>query len=294
MPLDRERLLQWRFPDLIQRYSARDAIIYALSIGVPDDPLDLQHLQFVTEENLVAFPTLALVLGARDGVWMEDAATGITRRGVVHGEEHAVFHDLLPPHGTIRAETAIVDVLDKGEGRGALVVLRRNVLDQGSGRLLATITSTIFCREDGGFAASISPAPALSTNRPMGPSELELETSTAKTAALLYRLNGDWNPLHAYPARARAAGFSEPPLHGLCTMGMAAHCLLRACRDYSPDALAEIAVRFSGPFFPGETLVVRIWLNGAEMFFEGWAKERNAKVLDRGKAVVRRSPVLRR
>ena len=77
--------------------------------------------------------------------------------------------------------------------------------------------------------------------------------------ALLYRLNGDENPLHADPERAKVAGFDRPILHGAASFGIAAHAILRTCADYRPERLASIEARFSRPVFPGETIRTEMW-----------------------------------
>jgi acyl dehydratase len=110
---------------------------------------------------------------------------------------------------------------------------------------------------------------------------------TLAQAALIYRLNGDTNLLHADPAFARAAGFPRPVLHGLATFGIAGRALLAALCDWSPDGLRSIGARFSAPVEPGETLRFDVWTDGAAVLFEGWSVDHARPVLARGTALLR-------
>jgi len=149
----------------------------------------------------------------------------------------------------------------------------------------ATVGSTIFCRGDGGFGGPVVKQPAPHAIPERAP-DLICDLATLRQSALLYRLNGDDNPLHVDPEVAQAAGFSEPILHGLCTYGFAAHAIVRTCCDYDASRLATTAVRFSATVYPGETLRTEIWRDGPAVAFRTRVVERDAIVLNNGRAML--------
>ncbi len=181
--------------------------------------------------------------------------------------------------------TRVRDVIDKGPERGALVFTERDVRDKASGELLCRLSSTSFLRGDGGFGGPAGPVPAPHPI-PDRPADERCELATLPQAALIYRLSGDRNPLHADPAVAEKGGFPRPILHGLCTFGVAGHALLRAVCDYKPERLRSLQGRFTAPVFPGETIVTEIWRDGANISFRASVKERGMVVLDHGRATI--------
>lgn len=286
--IDPEQLLAWPFAEVEQQYTVRDAMLYALSLGFGDDPLDERHLRHVLEDRLRAFPTMALVL-AHPGPWTADPATGIDRKRVVHGEQSLVIHKPLPASATVRSRNRVVAVLDKGSDKGAAIQTERQLHDAVTGELLASIAGTTFCRGDGGFearsgkpaAAAASPAPQ-PAQRPGRVPDAVASLPTRPQSALLYRLNGDYNPLHADPAAARAAGFDRPIAHGLLSFGLCARMLEES---FGSMRLAAISARFARPMFPGETLVTEMWRDGEDtLWFRALCRERNVEVLSNGRA----------
>ncbi|HEX7891810.1 MAG TPA: MaoC/PaaZ C-terminal domain-containing protein [Ramlibacter sp.] len=283
--IDREQLLAWPFEEVVQQYTARDAMLYALSLGFGDEPLDAVHLRHVLEDRLRVFPTMALVL-AHPGPWTANPATGIDRKRVVHGEQSLVIHKPLPLSGTVRSRNRVVAVLDKGVDKGAAIRTERQLHDAVTGELLASIAGTTFCRGDGGFEArggqSAAPAPAATPPRPERAPDAVASLPTRTQAALLYRLNGDYNPLHADPAAARAAGFERPISHGLLSFGLCARMIEESFPGWH---LTAIDARFAKPMFPGETLVTELWRDGEDtLWFRALCKERNVEVLSNGRA----------
>lgn len=281
MAIDRDRLLALAIPEVRQDYGPEQAILYALGCGAGVDPLDEADLPFVYEEGAFALlPSFATVLG-HPGFWARALDSGIDWLRVVHGEQGLRLHRRLPPQGSVRGRSRVVEVLDKGEGRGALVYVERRLTDA-EGGLLATLTQTLFCRGDGGFGGPAGPArrpPAV----PERPPERRCSLPTAPQAALIYRLSGDRNPLHADPAVARRAGFERPILHGLATFGLACRALLRSLCPDRPAALTAMDCRFSAPVYPGETVETEIWDLGEGAYaFRARVGER--VVLDSGRA----------
>lgn len=280
--IDPGKLLAWNFGEIEHSYTERDTILYALGVGLGDDPEDLRQLRFVYEENLLALPTMAVVL-ASPGFWVKDPATGVDWVRVLHGEQGVVLHRALPARGTVVGVTRVTDILDKGPGKGALALSERKLFDRKTGDLVATLTSTSLWRGDGGFSGEVRGAPKPPPVPDREP-DAQCDIPTLKQAALLYRLSGDDNPLHADPRVARQAGFERPILHGLATFGVAGHALLASECDYDPARFLSMRARFSAPVYPGETLHTEIWRTTDGCSFRCRVVARNVVVLDNGQA----------
>jgi len=284
MAIDVDKLLNWPFEEVVQSYSRRDTILYALGVGLNMDPTDEQQLKFTYEETLQALPTMAVVL-ATPGFWVKHPDSGIDWVKVLHGEQGIRLHKLPPPEGTVVATTKVVNVIDKGADRGALLLQERTVCDRETGEKLATLTSTTFARGDGGFGGSSEGGKPVHRLPEREPDEV-CDLATLPQAALIYRLSGDYNPLHADPKVATAAGFKAPILHGLCTLGVAGHAILRTCCDYDPTRFKALDLRFSAPVYPGETIRTEIWRDGGVVSFRSRVVERDVVVLNNGRAEV--------
>ena len=284
MTIDTNRLMNWAFEERVQTYTERDTMLYALSVGLGGDPLDRSQLKFVYERDLVALPTMAMILGW-PGLWFADPATGIDAANVVNGGQQLILHGPIPVAGSVRSKTRVTGLIDRGAGRGAIIQLERVIVEQSSGRPMATVHTTLICRNNGGFGGPAgAPPPAVLI--PEREPDRVVDLPTVPQAHLLYRLNGDHHPLHVDPEFARSVGFPRPILHGLGTFGIAGHALLKAFCDYEPSRLAGMGARFSAPFFPGETLSVELWRDGSDVRFRAWVRDRNAKVLDSGHATL--------
>lgn len=284
MPINREFMLDWQMEPVIETYSEKDAMFYALSLGIGSDPLDPQQLQYVYEDQMKAFPTYPVVLCSPQG-WALNPNAGLNYRMMVHSEQTLKLHKPLPTSATVRGVTRVVDVIDKGEGRGALVYLAREIYDQQTGEHLATVGGTAFARADGGFGGP--DGPVIQPHRlPERPVEKTFEVQTSPQAALLYRLNGDRNPIHASPAIAQSAKFPRPILHGMATYAISAGAILNAYAEGRPEALRELNARFSAPLFPGEKLSFESWRDGNVVSFRVRVAERDVTVLDNGYAVM--------
>jgi len=285
MPLNPDALLALQIPDVEHTYGPRDCILYALGLGLGQDPLDRDQLAFVYEKNLKVLPTFAVMLGYA-AYWLRRPELGVTWEKVVHGEQGFRLYEPVPPQGTVIGRTRILDVVDKGEGKGALVYSQREIIDKASGRRLATLTQTTFCRGDGGFGGPKreTPAPhAIPSRVPDGVCDL----TTRPEMALIYRLSGDVNALHADPDFAKAAGFPRPILHGLATFGVAGHALLKAVCGYDPARLTAMAGRFSAPLYPGETIRTEFWRDAGVVSFRAQVVERDVIAIEHGRAEVK-------
>jgi acyl dehydratase len=254
MPIHPEALLDHQFETRRQRYEERDAILYALGIGLGCDPVDAFDLSYLYERDLRVFPTFAVTL-ASPGMWLRDERFGVDFPRLVHLAQETRFHAPLAPSGKVSATSRIVSLTDRGEGKGALLTVERSVVDA-NGAPLCTAVQTLLLRGDGGFGG---PSPA---RRKSAIPERTHDLATAQTissrAALIYRLSGDWNPLHVDPSVAASAGFERPILHGLGTYGTACSMLCRAMA-VDPGSIRRFECRFSGIVYPGDVLEMHIW-----------------------------------
>ena len=283
--MDYQRIKNWVFPEVDRTYTENDSILYALGIGFGQEPTHPDHLKYVYEQNMQAFPTMAVVLGY-PGFWMKDPKAGINWVKLVHGEQRLTIHQPLPPAGRVIGRTRITHVIDKGADKGALVLSERTLHDQ-DGTHLVTISSTTFCRGDGGLSHSDESPPALEATPDREP-DVVCALPTLPQAALIYRLCADNNPLHADPVVAKNAGFPRPILHGLCTYGVAARAIVQAACNNDATRLTALHTRFSSPVFPGETLVCEIWHDGDHAVrFRAKVAERDIVVLSHGYAGIK-------
>jgi acyl dehydratase len=284
MPFDSDKLLALQIPPVEQVYGPKDCMLYALGLGLGQDPLNEDELAFVYEKNLKVLPTFALVQGYSP-YWLRNQDAGVTWTKVVHGEQGLTLHKPVAPQGVVIGQTRIVDVIDKGKGGGALVFSERKVTDKASGELLATLTQTTFCRADGGFGGPRREAPAPHPIPERTP-DIVCDLPTRPEMALVYRLSGDVNPLHVDPDFAKAAGFARPILHGLATFGVAGHALLKSACGYAPERLTAMAGRFSAPVYAGETIRTEIWRDGAVLSFRARVVERDVVAISNGRAEI--------
>lgn len=257
-------------------YDTHYTMLYALGVGcsVAADELD-----FVYERRLKALPTMAVLMGDASSEII--AQGGIDSAMIVHGEQRLTLHRPLAPWGRMTTQARCLGVADKGDAKGALVNVESTVFDADSGAHVATSVMTLFCRGDGGFGGPSESALTLAPVPTRAP-DFEIALPTLPQQAALYRLLGDRNPLHIDPEMATQVGFPEPILHGLCTYGIAARAILRACCGNDPARLESIAARFSAPVFPGETVTTRVWRDGAAVAFECLVAERGATVIRSG------------
>jgi acyl dehydratase len=285
MPIDADKLLALKVPDVVHDYTEKDAILYALGVGLGHDPTDEAELAFVYERSLKVLPTFACVLGYTP-FWLRDQGIGIDFLKAVHGEQGVVIHRPIAPRGEVVGITRILDVVDKGPGKGALIYSERRIVDRASGEPIATLTQTTFCRGDGGFGGPQRPTPAPHALPDRAP-DFVSDLGTRPEAALIYRLSGDTNPLHAEPSHAKAAGFPRPILHGLATFGVAGHALLKTICGYDPSRLVSMDGRFSAPVYPGETIRTEMWRDGGVISFRARVRERDVMAINNGRAELR-------
>ncbi len=280
MPIAYPAILELVTGDEPLAWTDRDAMLYALGVGMGADPLNAQELPFVYENGLKALPTLATVVTFPIRAL---AQSGVNFARVVHGEQSVVLHQTMPPEGEATGSSRIKAVYDKGE-KGAILILETSLVDK-AGAPLATLQSSIFARADGGFGGP-SEGDAPPHQVPQRPADVSLDFPTRPDQALLYRLSGDRNPLHADPAFATMVGFPRPILHGLCTYGITCRAVMQAYTDFDPAPIRSHQARFSAPVFPGETITVDLWRDDAVVSFEARVKDRDAVVIKNGRTVL--------
>jgi acyl dehydratase len=203
---------------------------------------------------------------------------------IVDGERNITFHKPMPAAAKIKTKQRTLGVFDKGKDKGAVVVNETVITDE-AGDPIATIQAALFARGDGGFGGPTEGQPephAVPTRAP----DRSIDIETRPGQALLYRLSGDFNPLHSDPEFAKRAGFPRPILHGLCTYGITCRAVLMTYADYDAAAFKSHAARFSSPVFPGETITVDLWRDGPVVSFEARIKARNVTCIKNGKTVL--------
>ncbi len=270
-----------------QTVTPRDAILYALGVGLGADPMDERQLRFAYEDGLLALPTQAITLTYPALLDAYEQA-GIVPHRVLHGEQQFALTRPLPTAAHLEGETRVTQLRDKGAGRGLLIYYRTEVRDAASGESVATLTSSSFCLDEGGCGPSDSgEPPAIQRHSlPNRPPDIECDLPTLPQAALIYRLSGDANPMHVLPAVARAAGFARPILHGRCSFGVAGHAILRTLCGYDATRLLGMTARFTTPVYPGETLRTQLWKTAGGVLFRTRVVERDVVALDNGFAAL--------
>lgn len=236
------------------RWTERDAMLYALGVGAGmDDPsielgFTTQNSRGIPQRMLPTYGVLAAP--AR----LPEHFGELPMKKLLHAEQGVTLYAPLPPAGALTATSVVTGIFDKGSGALVRVRTRAHNTD---GKLVAESRVGIFVRDAGGFGGERGPA--LGKQSPSRHPDMSVTYTTRNDQALLYRLCGDYNPLHSDPAFASEAGFSRPILHGLCTYGFAGRALLHALCAGDPDRFKSMDGRFSASVFPGDTLVISIW-----------------------------------
>jgi 3-hydroxyacyl-CoA dehydrogenase/3a,7a,12a-trihydroxy-5b-cholest-24-enoyl-CoA hydratase len=282
--IDVDEALGYRFEPARSSYDERDLALYALGVGAAKEPSgeELKLVYEMSRDGFVALPTYGVIPAIN---WMLDMGKrGVTAPGikygidrVLHGEQYTELARPLPPKAKLRHEARIKDIFDKG--KGALVVTEVKSYDEDD-ELLITNEITTFVRGAGGWGGDRGPSADVNVAPGRAP-DFVVEETTLPNQALLYRLSGDWNPLHADPAFAKAMSFDRPILHGLCTFGFAArHVIAKCAKDGDPRYFKNIRVRFAKSVYPGDTLITEIWKESdTRVVFQVKVKERDEVVI---------------
>lgn len=274
-------ILGYEFEPIIYSYTERDVSLYALGVGAPADPLDQKELQFVYElsgEGFKVLPTFAVLFPSRMiDVMLTGSLAGVSYNPMMllHGEQYLSVNGPLPTHGTITCKPKIAGVYDKGSG--ALIVTDVPCYDE-AGVEVACGQYSMFIRGLGGWGGERG-ASGAANEPPAREPDAVISEQTSVKQALIYRLSGDVNPLHADPMMAAFGNFEKPILHGLCSFGYAARAVLKAFGDNDPARFKSIKVRFNKHVFPGETLVTSMWHEGDRVIFQTKVAERDTVAL---------------
>ncbi len=275
MPIDPRKALGAQLGGGSYSWTRDQVILYHLGVGAGDPATDPNELEYCFEKNLKVLPSFGVIptfgsmggLGSVPGLEFNFAM-------LLHGEQDLEVHAPIPPEARITNKAKIAEIWDKG--KAALVVLQVDTRDE-AGKPLFTNRFSLFLRGEGGFGGESGPkAGNVAPDRaPDG----VIERKSLPQQALIYRLSGDKNPLHADPEFAKMAGFDTPITHGLCSYGIVCKAIVDEVLGGDVAKLARYSARFAGVAFPGETYVVSYWKEGDSILFEAKSKERDAKII---------------
>jgi acyl dehydratase len=249
----------------------KDVQLYHLGLGAGIPATDPDELRYTLESRLHVLPSFATVAGAGMGVvgGLSSPGIDVDLAAVLHGGQTVRVHRPIPVKGRAVQTSKVAAVYDKG--KAAVLVLRTEAADDEGP--LWTNDAQIFVRGEGGFGGERGPSERLAL--PDRAPDRVVERTIRKDQALLYRLSGDWNPLHADPEFAELAGFDRPILHGLCTYGMTLKAVADTLLDGDVARIGAYSTRFAGVVFPGETLRIRMWAGGGRVQVAVTAAERD-------------------
>ena len=267
MPIDPEKAVGATLPDRSFAWTSSDVLLYHLALGAgsrPGDQTDPTALRYTLDDGhlqvLPSFGIVAPTFHETDPPGLELPGCDIDLAQVLHGSQEIEVHGPLPTEARATVHTRITDVWDKGK---AAVIVQEGAAESEDGTPLFTTRSSIFVRGEGGWGGDRGPSAKVEL--PDRAPDADTSYSTTPQQALLYRLCGDRNPLHADPEFAAAAGFPAPILHGLCSYGIVLRLLVDALLDSDAAQVRGFRARFAGVVFPGETIRVRAWDEGAEI-----------------------------
>ena len=277
MPIDPEKASGAKLPVTESSWDRDDVILYHLGVGAGmEKPTDPKELEYTYEKNLKVLPSFAVVpvfsslvnLAAIPGVEINFAL-------VLHGEQAIQIHKPIPVASDVVSQGRVAGLYDKG--KAALIVLEVETKEKSTGDKLFTNYFSVFARGEGGFGGESGPKAG--NQPPEREPDLVTESRTLPQQALIYRLSGDKNPLHADPEFAKMGGFDTPILHGLCSYGVVCKSVVDELLDGAVEKVAGYAARFAGVVYPGETIVTSMWNEGEKILISAKTKERDTPVI---------------
>jgi acyl dehydratase len=281
MPVDREKALGASLGEHESGWEVDDVILYHLGVGAGVPPTNPGELEYTYEKNLKVLPSFVVVAGGRRRAVVGGGGGGLNLPGIefnmaqlLHGEQDIEIHQTLPTSAKTLSRGRVADVFDKG--KAALVVTEFENLNE-AGELLFTTRASLFIRGEGGFGGPSGPK--VGNMPPERDPDGVVESATLPQQALLYRLSGDKNPLHADPDFAKMAGFDQPIIHGLCSYGVACKAIVDDVLGGDPTRVARYQARFAGIAFPGETYLTSYWEEGGKILLRVDSKERSAPII---------------
>jgi acyl dehydratase len=294
MPIDRDKALGADLGETRGSYQKDDVILYHLGIGAGFDATEPAELEYTYEKNLKVLPSFAVVAGSSfssrvlseggggGGGIMNVEGLDFNPAMLLHGENEIELHQPLPIEASFTTRSRVAEIYDKG--KAALAIIEAVSTDDG-GEKLFTNRMSLFLRGEGGFGGPSGPK--VGNEAPDRPADGVIESVTLPQQALLYRLNGDKNPLHADPEFAKMGGFDKPIIHGLCSYGIVCKAIVDGVLGGDTARVASYAARFRGVGFPGETYLTSYWSDGDTILIEAKSKERDAVIISNAAITVR-------
>ena len=287
MPIDVSKALGAKLSDTAATWDADQVILYHLALGAGRNPIDPGELEYCYEGSaLKVLPSFGVIpAGASLAAMWDGSIAGLDFNPalVLHGEQELkVLAPRIPIAATSHSSGRIAGIYDKG--KAALLVLEVESRTAAGDPLFVNRYS-LFLRGEGGFGGDPGPKDELA--RPTRDPDMVVESPTLPQQALLYRLLGDKNPLHADPQFAAFGGFERPILHGLCSYGIACKAVVDSMLGGNTAAVGGYRVRFAGVVIPGDTIVTSMWREGSIIHLEATDKERGTPVLTRAQITVR-------
>ena len=277
MPINYDEIMSMTSENVEISYSDKDSILYSLGVGLGNDPMNLAELKYVYENSQVALPSMATNFQYHSPLLLKANINFIL---VVHGEQKLSFSNPLPVSGDFISNAKVIGCYDKGAGKGAIIDVETTINLKKDNTEICKLVSTTFARGDGGFGGPESPKNEIF--KPEGDPDFVHEIKTKPDQALIFRLSGDYNPLHSDPNFAKTAGFEKPILHGMCTYGIACRSVVESLCEGDAKRLKKFDCRFSSPVYPGETIVTEMWKNGSKVYYQSKVKERDKIVIKNG------------
>jgi acyl dehydratase len=238
-------------------------ILYALGVGAGNPPMDPNELEYTYEKELKVIPSFVSTAGGGGSSFFGVPGLDFNPAMMLHGEQDVEIHRPLPPEAKLEGQSSIVDIYDKG--KAALLVFQIETRERG-GEPLFTNRMSLFLRGEGGFGGESGPK--VGNVAPEREPDGVVETETLPQQAILYRLNGDKNPLHIDPEFAKMGGFDRPIIHGLCSYGIVCKAVIDAALGGDTTKVARYQARFAGVAWPGETYQIRYWREGDKILIE--------------------------
>ncbi|KAF9997645.1 hypothetical protein BGZ65_006759, partial [Modicella reniformis] len=267
------------FPAEVFEYKERDVILYNLGIGATHKDL---HLVYENSDAFGPVPTFGVVpsFTAMNSVPFGDILPSFNPMMLLHGEQYLEIIKPFPSSGKLISTPYVVDILDKG--KGCVTTVGVKTTDE-NGEDICINEFTMFIRGAGNFGGkkegSNRGAATAVNQAPSRKPDHVVQEKTHEDQAALYRLSGDWNPLHIDPEMAAVGGFDVPILHGLCSFGIAGKHIFKTYCNNDPASFKNIKVRFAKTVNPGETLETSMWREGNKVLFQVRAVERNVIII---------------
>jgi acyl dehydratase len=277
MPINYDEIMSMTSENVEISYSDKDSILYSLGVGLGNDPMNMAELKYVYENSQVALPSMATNFQYHSPLLLKANINFIL---VVHGEQKLSFSNPLPVSGDFISNAKVIGCYDKGAGKGAVIDVETTINLKKDNTEICKLVSTTFARGDGGFGGPESPKNEIF--KPEGDPDFVHEIKTKPDQALIFRLSGDYNPLHSDPNFAKTAGFEKPILHGMCTYGIACRSVVESVCEGDAKRLKKFDCRFSSPVYPGETIVTEMWKNDSKVYYQSKVKERDKIVIKNG------------